>query len=76
MRRFLNENPEWSVISHTQANHGLTVLSRDSHDKPALPGKVKMAANFTKSLAAHVADGLQKVEAPELQAPTGSLHAV
>ena len=67
VRRFLNENPEWSVISHTQANHGLTVLSRDSHDKPALPGKVKMAANFTKSLAAHVADGLQKVEAPELQ---------
>ena len=67
IRRFLNENPEWSVVHHTQANHGLTVLSRDPHDKPALPGTIKMAANFTKSLAAHVADGLQKVEAPELQ---------
>ncbi|MFN5435252.1 MAG: hypothetical protein ACK5ES_11860 [Planctomyces sp.] len=54
-------------MSHTQANHGLTVLSRDSRDKPALPGTIKMAANFTKSLAAHVADGLQKVDSPELQ---------
>jgi hypothetical protein len=67
VQRFLNENPDWSVISHTQANHGLTVLSRDPRDKPALPGTIKMAANFTKSLAAHVADGLQKVEAPALQ---------
>ena len=32
-----------------------------------MPGTIKMAANFGKSLAAHVADGLQKVEAPELQ---------
>ena len=67
LRRFMNENPEWSVISHTQANHGLTVLSRDPGDKPALPGKLKLAANFTKSLAAHVADGLQKVDPSELQ---------
>jgi cephalosporin hydroxylase len=67
VRRFLNENPEWSVVHHTQANHGLTVLSRDPRDRPALPGTIKMAANFTKSLAAHVADGLQKVESPELQ---------
>jgi hypothetical protein len=50
VRRFLNENREWSVIHHTQANHGLTVLSRDPRDKPALPGTIKMAANFTKSL--------------------------
>jgi cephalosporin hydroxylase len=67
VRRFLNENPEWSVVHHTQANHGLTVLSRDPRDKPALPGTIKMAANFTKSLAAHVADGLQKVESLKLQ---------
>ena len=67
VRRILNENPEWSVVHHTQANHGLTVLSRDPRDKPALPGTIRMVANFTKSLAAHVADGLQKVDAPELQ---------
>ena len=67
VRRFLNENPEWSVVHHTQTNHGLTVLSRDPRDKPVLPSTITMAANFTKSLAAHVADGLQKVEAPELR---------
>ena len=67
VRRILNENPEWSVVHHTQANHVLTVLSRDPRDKPALPGTIRMVANFTKSLAAHVADGLQKVDAPELQ---------
>jgi hypothetical protein len=68
LRRFVNARPEWSVIYHTQANHGLTVLSRDPRDKPSLPGKITMAANFTKALATHVADGLQKVEASELQA--------
>ena len=25
LRRFLREHPEWSVVYHTQANHGLTV---------------------------------------------------
>ena len=44
LRRFLRENPKWSVVYHTQANHGLTVTGRD---KPVLPSKIKMAANFT-----------------------------
>ena len=65
VRLFLSENPDWSVVHHTQANHGLNVLSRDPRDKPALPGTIKMATKFTKSLAAPLADGLQKVEAPE-----------
>ncbi|MCA9058461.1 MAG: class I SAM-dependent methyltransferase, partial [Planctomycetaceae bacterium] len=67
LRRFLKERPEWSVVSHTQANHGLTVISRDPADKPKLPGTVKMAANFSKALAAHVADGLQKTDTADLQ---------
>ena len=67
LRRFLKEQPEWSVVSHTQTNHGLTVISRDPADKPKLPGTVKMAANFSKALAAHVEDGLQKADAADLQ---------
>ncbi|MCA9058464.1 MAG: class I SAM-dependent methyltransferase, partial [Planctomycetaceae bacterium] len=67
LRQFLKERPEKSVVSHTQANHGLTVISRDPTDKPKLPGTVKMAANFSKALAAHVADGLQKTDTADLQ---------
>ncbi len=67
LRAFLKANPEWSVIYHTQFNHGLTVISRDKADKPALPGRITMAANLTRAVAAHVADGLQKADAQELQ---------
>ena len=62
LRAFLREFPEWSVVYHTQANHGLTVISRDPQDKPALPGRITMAANLTRAVAAHVADGLKKVD--------------
>jgi len=51
MPRFLNENPEWSLVHHTQANHGLMVLSSDRRDELPLPGTIKMAASFTKSPA-------------------------
>ena len=67
LRAFLKAIPEWSVIYHTQVNHGLTVISRDKADKPALPGRITMAANLARAVAAHVADGLQKADAPELQ---------
>ena len=67
LRAFLREFPEWSVICHTQANHGLTVISRDPRDKPALRGHITMAANLTRAVAAHVADGLKKVETTDLQ---------
>ena len=67
LRAFLLEFPEWSVVYHTQANHGLTVISRDPRDKPALPGRITMAANLTRAVAAHVADGLKKVETKDLQ---------
>jgi hypothetical protein len=67
LRAFLREFSEWSVIYHTQANHGLTVISRDPQDKPALPGRITMAANLTRAVAAHVADGLKKVDTADLQ---------
>ena len=67
LRAFLKANPEWSVIDHTQVNHGLTVISRDKADKPALPGRITMATNLARAVAAHVADGLQKADATELQ---------
>ena len=59
LRAFLRQFLKWSVVYHTQANHGLTVISRNSRDKPALPGRITMAANLTRAVAAHVADGQQ-----------------
>lgn len=61
LREFMTAHPEWSVVYHTQANHGLTVISRNHRDKPVLPSTLQMAANFAKALAAHVMDGLDKV---------------
>lgn len=68
LRQFLKENPAWSVVYHTQANHGLTVIGRDEQDKPKLPGKITMAANFAKAVTSHVADGGKKVDATALEA--------
>ncbi|MCA9035744.1 MAG: hypothetical protein KDA91_11475, partial [Planctomycetaceae bacterium] len=68
LRRFLREHPEWSVVYHTQANHGLTVISRGSRDKPKLPSRITMATNFAKAVAAHVADGAQQSDRETLEA--------
>ncbi|MCA9028874.1 MAG: hypothetical protein KDA86_26965, partial [Planctomycetaceae bacterium] len=68
LRKFLREHPEWSVVYHTQANHGLTVISRDARDKPQLPSKITMATNFAKAVAAHVADGAQQADRETLEA--------
>ncbi len=62
LRHFMREKTEWSVISHTIVNHGLTVIGRLPKDKPKLPGTIKIGANFAKALAAHVVDGAQKSE--------------
>ena len=67
MRPFLRELPEWSVVSHCQEGNGLTILSRDERDKPQLPGKIEMAANFAQAVAKHVADGVTKVNQPTLE---------
>lgn len=68
IRRWMKEHPEWSVVHHSTEEYGLTVLSRDDRDKPKLPGKIQMAANFAKAVKDHVADGLQKVEPAQLEA--------
>jgi hypothetical protein len=57
LRRFMLENPEWSVIYHTQANHGLTVLGRLPEDKPKLPSLPKMVWNYAKAIAKHQVAG-------------------
>lgn len=67
IRRYLTEQPQWSVIYHTQNQYGLTVLGCRAEDKPKLPGLLTMAGNFAKALAEHVADGAKKVDLPVLQ---------
>lgn len=54
---FLTEFPEWSVISHTVEQYGLTVLGKLKKDKPKLPSKIEMAANLVKAVAEHVVKG-------------------
>lgn len=61
VRRFLNENREWTAIRHDKHNHGLIVLSRDERDKKQPPGMIRQAMNFTKALAAHAKDGARLV---------------
>ena len=67
MRKFMADNPEWSVFYHTVNNYGLTVISRDERDKPKLPGIITMGANFAKAVADHVADGGEKVDAKGIE---------
>ncbi len=66
MRRFMKENPAWSVIYHAVNNNGFTVLGVRPEDKPELPGKIEMATNFAKSLKEHVSDGMKTVDTEEL----------
>ena len=62
MRRFMTENPIWSVIYDVSNNNGFTVLSCDPRDKPKLPGVLEMGSNFAKAVAGHVADGMSNVD--------------
>lgn len=57
VRKFLQENNEWTVIKHDTNNNGLMVLSRDDADKNTPPGILKKALNFSKALAAHARAG-------------------
>lgn len=60
LRGFMVENPKWSVLYHTQANNGLTVLGCNPDDKPPLPSLPKMAWNYAKALANHAVTGRHK----------------
>lgn len=59
MRRYMREHPEWTVIKHTSEQYGYTVISRDSADKPQLPGLLKMGWNYAAAMAKHLAGGSQ-----------------
>ena len=37
VQSFLDESPEWFIVSHSAAQYGLTVLGKLSEDKPATP---------------------------------------
>ncbi len=68
LRRFLQESPRWSVLSHAANNNGLTVVGCDPRDKPKLPGLITLAGNFAAAVAAHVADGMTTVTPEQMQA--------
>jgi glycosyltransferase involved in cell wall biosynthesis len=57
IRKFLHNNPEWTVIYHSQSNNGFTVLGRLPEDKPQLPSLPRMAWNYAKALTYHTAKG-------------------
>lgn len=67
LRQFCRQHPEWSVVYHSSNQYGLTVLSRQKADKPKPPGVLKLAENFAKAVAEHVADGLATVEVEQLE---------
>lgn len=58
---FMQANPEWSTIYHTDRNNGLTILSKDPADKPPLPPDWKRLWNFAEHGAAHLLDLARKV---------------
>ena len=57
IRLYLRQHPEWSVVYHSPKQYGFTVISRNAADKPSLPSVTRMAWNYTKAVAAHVATG-------------------
>lgn len=67
LRRFLNDNREWTVVRHDKNNNGLMILSRKDEDKEKTPSKWRMALNFTKTMAAHAANGARTVTDDEWQ---------
>ena len=67
LRRFMSENSQWSVVYHTQVNHGLTVLGCRPEDKPALPSLPRMAWNYAKAIAKHAATGAKKATAETVE---------
>jgi hypothetical protein len=68
LRDYLRSHPEWSIIYHSVANNGLTVISRNPEDKPKLPSLPKMAWNYAKAIAKHVATGAELAGEEEIQA--------
>jgi len=68
LRKFMQTNPQWSVVFHTNEQHGLTVIGCRAEDKPALPSTITMAGNFAKAVASHVVSGAKNAPVELLQA--------
>lgn len=64
LRLFLQRHPEWTVVNHDEGGGGLTVISADTRDRPALPSKIKMLANYTKAQVKWRAAGRPLVDQP------------
>lgn len=67
IREFVRDNPEWTVVYHTQIQHGLTVLSRNKEDKEALPSAITMAWNYAGAIANAAAKGFPVAPQPVIQ---------
>lgn len=67
LRKWMRDNPKWSVISHTNDEYGLTVIGCRDEDKPKLPPATTMAGNLGKALVGFVSDGGQLATAEELE---------
>lgn len=68
LRKFMLDNPQWSVLYHSNEQYGLTIAGCRAEDKPQLPSSWKMAANLAAAAAAHVADGLKKATTEQYEA--------
>jgi hypothetical protein len=56
------------VIYHATHNNGLTVISNQAADKKPLPSLPRMALNFAKAIAGHIASGGKHTPLPLLEA--------
>jgi glycosyl transferase family 2 len=68
LRKFMTEQPQWSVIYHNSAQYGLTVLGCQDRDKPKLPSTIQMASNFAQAMLTYAGDGMQKATKEQLTA--------
>ncbi len=62
VRRYLRENPEWSVVEARDDAPGMIYLSRDPADKPALPAVPRQMWNFGKAWLTRITAGSPNVD--------------
>jgi peroxiredoxin len=67
IRSFLLKNSEW-VVSYREPREGrFFILSRDPHDRRAMPSKLTRAASFARAVAIHIGHGGRRVTAGQLE---------
>jgi hypothetical protein len=62
VRRYLRENPEWTVKKHYRHQYGLLILTRDQGEKKKLPPDWKRAFRYVKAGIKHGLDGFGTLE--------------